>query len=189
MQRQPLTTGQVAKYCGVNFRTVIRWIERGQLQAFKLPGRGDNRIEVPRFLEFLRTHDMPIPGDLAAIPDRALIVDGDAAAARTIDGVLQDRGFETRTAEDGFRAGLLLGTFAPGVVTLDVQSPGIDGVAVLRYLRTVEQFKGIKVLVVSDLPAAQLDGTVKAGADDVLGKPFNAEQLSEKLQVLLDNGR
>ena len=34
-----LTTGEAARYCDVNFRTVIRWIEKGYLKAYKLPGR------------------------------------------------------------------------------------------------------------------------------------------------------
>jgi excisionase family DNA binding protein len=50
--KQALTTGEAAKYCGVNFRTVIRWIERGHLDAYKLPGRGDNRIPVDTFVDY-----------------------------------------------------------------------------------------------------------------------------------------
>ena len=62
--KQALTTGEVAKYCGVNFRTVIRWIERGHLEAYKLPGRGDNRIPVDSFVNFLKGNNMPVPDDL-----------------------------------------------------------------------------------------------------------------------------
>ncbi|ASP40977.1 hypothetical protein CHH28_17240 [Bacterioplanes sanyensis] len=63
-EKQALTTGEVAKFCGVNFRTVIRWIERGHLQAYKLPGRGDNRIPVNGFVEFLKDNHMPVPDEL-----------------------------------------------------------------------------------------------------------------------------
>ena len=52
--KRTLTTGEIANYCGVNFRTVIRWIQRGQLRAYQLPGRGDNRVEVHNFIAFLR---------------------------------------------------------------------------------------------------------------------------------------
>ena len=38
-----LTSGEIATYCDVNLRTVIRWIESGKLKGFKLPGRGNNR--------------------------------------------------------------------------------------------------------------------------------------------------
>ena len=63
-EKQALTTGEVAKYCGVNFRTVIRWIERGHLDAYKLPGRGDNRIPVESFVDFLNNNNMPVPEEL-----------------------------------------------------------------------------------------------------------------------------
>ena len=45
MKKEILTTGDIAKYCNVNFRTVVRWVERGLLKSHKLPGRGDNRIQ------------------------------------------------------------------------------------------------------------------------------------------------
>jgi excisionase family DNA binding protein len=38
-----LTTGAVARQCGVSKVTVLRWIEKGNLAAFRLPG-GQNRI-------------------------------------------------------------------------------------------------------------------------------------------------
>jgi len=61
VDKRTLTTGEIARYCGVNFRTVIRWIKRGYLNAFQLPGRGDNRVEVEDFLIFLKKNNIPIP--------------------------------------------------------------------------------------------------------------------------------
>ncbi len=58
------TTGDIALMCDVNLRTVIRWIERGSLQAHKLPGRGNNRVIETDFLQFLHTHGMPVPLEL-----------------------------------------------------------------------------------------------------------------------------
>lgn len=66
MIKEILTTGEVARYCHVNFRTVIRWIERGAIESYKLPGRGDNRIQTRTLVEFLRTNGMPIHDDLLA---------------------------------------------------------------------------------------------------------------------------
>ena len=48
-----LTSGEIATYCDVNLRTVIRWIESGKLKGFKLPGRGNNRVLVSDFVSFL----------------------------------------------------------------------------------------------------------------------------------------
>jgi excisionase family DNA binding protein len=54
-----LTTGAVARYCGVSKVTVLRWIEKGNLLAFKLPG-GQNRIHREDFYAFATRHSIPI---------------------------------------------------------------------------------------------------------------------------------
>ena len=55
-----VTVGFVARCCGVSNTTVLRWIERGQLAAFRLPA-GHYRIVREAFAEFLVNHDMPLP--------------------------------------------------------------------------------------------------------------------------------
>jgi excisionase family DNA binding protein len=54
-----LTTGIVAKHCGVSKVTVLRWIEKGELAAFKLPG-GQNRIHRDDFRTFAGKYSIPI---------------------------------------------------------------------------------------------------------------------------------
>ena len=54
-----LTTGTVARHCGVSKVTVLRWIEKGDLTAFKLPG-GQNRISRNDFYAFADRHSIPI---------------------------------------------------------------------------------------------------------------------------------
>jgi excisionase family DNA binding protein len=54
-----LTTGVVARHCGVSKVTVLRWIERGNLTAFRLPG-GQNRIHRDDFFAFATKHSIPI---------------------------------------------------------------------------------------------------------------------------------
>ncbi len=54
-----LTTGAVARHCGVSKVTVLRWIEKGILVAFKLPG-GQNRIHRDDFYAFASRYNIPI---------------------------------------------------------------------------------------------------------------------------------
>jgi two-component system response regulator VicR len=54
-----LTTGSVARYCGVSKVTVLRWIEKGNLTAFRLPG-GQNRVHRDDFYAFAAKHSIPI---------------------------------------------------------------------------------------------------------------------------------
>lgn len=56
-----MTTGTVAGYCGVNKVTVLRWIKRGHLTAFRLP-EAHYRIHRDDFYRFLAKHNIPIHG-------------------------------------------------------------------------------------------------------------------------------
>lgn len=186
MEKRTLTTGEVATYCGVNFRTVIRWIKRGLLKAYQLPGRGDNRIAVDDFLDFLRENKMPVPPELrdSQREGRVLIVDDDPKVARNVQRVLRRGGFETEIAHDGFRAGILFETFLPAVMTLDLKMAGLGGLEVIRFVRSTTSLKDIKILVVSAMPRAELQQALSAGADDVLEKPFKNQELVDKVTAL-----
>ena len=56
---QYLTTGAIARHCGVSKVTVLRWIEKGNLAAFRLPG-GQNRIRREDFFDFAAKHKIPL---------------------------------------------------------------------------------------------------------------------------------
>jgi CheY-like chemotaxis protein len=187
-KKAALTTGDIAVHCGVDFRTVLRWIEKGYLKSFKLPGRGDNRVRVEDFLDFLRRNGIPIPGEFQ--PEggskRVLIVEDEADMARAMERVFRKAGFKTLVAPDGFRAGALLGTFLPSVMTLDLRLHGLGGLDVLRFVRETPRLSAMKILVVSAMPRKDLEGALKAGADDVLEKPFSNEELMTKVLRLLD---
>ncbi len=184
-----LTTGEVAKYCDVNFRTVIRWIERGVLEAYQLPGRGDNRVPVDAFLRFLEENNMPIPdGFQVQENSRILIIEDEEKMARSIERVLRRLGFETEIAENGFIAGALLLSYKPALVTLDLRMPGLNGFDVLKYIRNKPQLKHLKVLIVSGELPNQLERAVKEGADDSLAKPFSNSDLEAKVKALIEPG-
>ena len=59
-----LTTGAVAKHCGVSKVTVLRWIEEGYLPTFRLP-KGHNRIHREDLHEFLKKHGNHRPMQMA----------------------------------------------------------------------------------------------------------------------------
>ncbi len=182
--KRNLTTGDIAELCGVNFRTVIRWIQRGHLKAFQLPGRGDNRVQMADFLAFLRDNSMPIPEELQRTQRRVLIVEDDDRMAKAIERALSRAGFETQIATDGFKAGALAASFDPTVMTLDLKMPGLGGLDVLKTVRKDANLTTLKVLVVSAMPREELDEALSAGADDALEKPFNNKDLVRKVAEL-----
>ncbi|MHC4872274.1 MAG: response regulator [Planctomycetota bacterium] len=179
-----LTTGEIAKYCNVSFITVIRWIDKGRLKGYQLPGRGDRRVSETDFIEFLKTNNMPVPDDFIQEEEnrRVLIVDDDEAIARAINLILQQAGFEIEIATDGFTAGRLLESFRPAVMTLDLKMPGVPGIKVLKNIKSSKELADTNVIVVSGMPLEVLDEAVSYGADGYIRKPFKADELLEKVK-------
>ncbi|UTW07522.1 response regulator [Pseudomonas benzenivorans] len=180
-----LTSRQAAELCGVSFRTVIRWIERGLLQAYRLPGRGDYRVPRQELELFMRENAIPLPGESLLPARRVLIVEDDANMARAIERVLQQAGYETAHAPDGFAAGAMLHSYRPALMTLDLRMPGLDGLGVLNYLQGSPMPFPLKILVVSADSEARMAQALTLGADAVVRKPFdNKEFLAAVAQLL-----
>ena len=180
-----LTTGEAAKYCDVNFRTVIRWIEKGYLKAYKLPGRGDKRIPIDSFVEFLQENNMPIPQDLKPKNNKVLIVEDLPEMAKAIERVLKRAGFDTKIAKNGFEAGDLLRSFQPALMTLDIKMPGLSGLEILKYTKSQTDFADLKIIVISAQEKQQLEEAVNCGADLALQKPFDNKVLVEAVSGLI----
>ena len=180
-----LSTGEIAKLCDVNLRTVIRWIERGALKGFKLPGRGNNRVRVEDFLAFLVEHEIPIPAELQEDSRKVLVVDDEPAIARALQRVLRKHGLVAEVAADGFQAGTKLMKDRPILVTLDLSMPGLSGYDVLSLVRETPEIASTKILVISALGGEALQKAIDLGADAILNKPFDNHELVEVINKLV----
>lgn len=182
--KRNLTTGDIAKLCGVNFRTVIRWIQRGHLKAFQLPGRGDNRVQLQDFLQFLRDNNMPIPDELLPPGRKVLLVESDDKTAKALERSLAKAGFQTAIASDGFAAGAQAAGFGPAVIVVDPKVSGLGGVEVVRSLRNNTQTATTRIVIVSDMSQSDLEACVEAGADAAFRKPAKAAEITSKVEEL-----
>ena len=180
-----LTTGEAARYCGVNFRTVIRWIERGQLKAYKLPGRGDHRICVEDFVAFLRDNAMPVPAELGSATRKVLLMadSPELAASRPL---LQQAGVEVDIAGDSFSAGAMLVTSKPAMLVLDTNLEGVNGFQVLDTLRSRSEFASLGVLVIAPSGEVNQQRWLDAGADAVVAANCDRSELVGRINLLLD---
>lgn len=180
-----LTTGQIAKYCGVHPRTVTRWIDNGKLPAYQLPERGDRRVRTTDFVQFLSDNNLPIPQELTRTTQRVLIVEDEPPMASAIQRALRLKNFETRVAHDGFEAGRLLESFIPDLITLDLMMPGIDGLEVLKKLKANPAYDNIRILVISAAIDSKIEEAFELGADAAISKPFTNDELIEMIEGVL----
>jgi two-component system OmpR family response regulator len=119
---------------------------------------------------------------------RVLTIEDDETTAREIVAELAKHGFTVDVAIDG-REGLVRAASGDyDAITLDRMLPGLDGLGVLRVLR--ETGVDTPVLMISAL--SDVDDRVRglrAGGDDYLTKPFAADEMVARLEVLLRRRR
>jgi CheY-like chemotaxis protein len=117
---------------------------------------------------------------------RVLVVD-DAEGIRTyLANLLEVKGFDVDTAEDGRRAlALLEGGAAPDVIVLDVMMPGVDGLEALKRIREFDA--DVPVIMLSVVgKASTIVKAMKLGASDYLNKPFEEEEFEITLAKVLE---
>ena len=190
----------IAQYCDVHQRTVSRWISQGRLKGHKLPGRGNYRVLLDDFIFFLQAQKMPMPEELLSHFENMgtdedsnhktskciLIIDDEVEIRNAIRRVLVPSGYNLSFAADGFQAGVKLLSDKPDVITLDLSMPSLDGFEVLRFIRQQPELEMLKILVLSGLSEIELQKALDLGADVVLSKPFDNDQLRLAIANLLN---
>ncbi|HEY3209726.1 MAG TPA: response regulator [Actinomycetota bacterium] len=114
---------------------------------------------------------------------KILAVDDEPQILRALRTSLAARGHEVHTAPNGETALDSLSTTPVELVILDLGLPGIDGVEVIRRLRTWTTVPVI-VLSVRDAQADKV-AALDAGADDYLTKPFGMDELQARMRAVL----
>ncbi len=114
---------------------------------------------------------------------RALLVEDDVNERELLAGYLRSHGIETTTANDGQDALDYLSLHAlPDVVLLDMQMPRCSGRCFIRKIRTVSDFRKLKVFAVSGTDPAEFGIDVGPdGIDRWFPKPINPERLVDEI--------
>ncbi|MPZ18874.1 MAG: response regulator [Luteitalea sp.] len=117
---------------------------------------------------------------------RVLVVEDDADIADLVRLYLQRAGHEVQCLHSGSEALHLMLQSTPDVVVLDRMLPGVDGLEILRLVRTTPELKGIPILMLTARAAeAERIQGLEVGADDYVTKPFSAKELVARVAALL----
>jgi two-component system KDP operon response regulator KdpE len=114
---------------------------------------------------------------------RVLIVDDEPQIRRTLELNLAARGFSVELAATGEMAIDMATRHHPDLVILDLGLPGVDGIEVVKSLRTWGRVP-ILILSARDSEAAKV-AALDAGADDYVTKPFGINELLARIRAAL----
>jgi two-component system chemotaxis response regulator CheY len=117
---------------------------------------------------------------------RILAVDDSASMRQMVAFTLKSAGFDVAEAEDGQAALDLAKTEKFKLVLADVNMPRMDGITLVKNLRTLADYKFTPLLMLTteSTPEKKMEGKA-AGATGWLVKPFNPEQLVATVQRVL----
>ena len=115
-----------------------------------------------------------------------LVADDDPAICDALSFMLEEEGYRVITTVNGGTIYKMEKEF-PDLLLLDIWMSGQDGREICKYLKKKELTKNIPIIILSasrDIEKSAHD----AGADDFLAKPFDMEELLDKIEEHLSGG-
>ncbi|MCB5410830.1 response regulator [Pseudogemmobacter faecipullorum] len=115
---------------------------------------------------------------------RILLVEDDQALAGSLLRLLRQSGYAVDLVHDGASAEALAAAESFELVILDLNLPGMDGLAVLRAMRSRRNSAAVMILTARGAPEDRVRG-LDLGADDYLIKPFDIGEFEARVRSLL----
>jgi two-component system chemotaxis response regulator CheY len=116
---------------------------------------------------------------------KVLLVDDQQLTRSLLRGLLKDAGFtQFREATDAATGIRLAGHFAPDLICLDVQMPGISGMEAIQALKDAAPRAAV-LMVSANNDRETVLGCLGAGAHGYIIKPFNASTVLRSIEAAL----
>ena len=129
--------------------------------------------------------EMGEPGDPKG-KERVLVVEDSSTIASVVKYFLELEGFEVVVAKDGNSGLEAARRYQPHVIVTDYNMPGMDGMAMVRALRSEAATSGIAVLMLTSEDSIEKETqALEAGVDDYILKPVEPRRLAARVKSLL----
>ena len=121
------------------------------------------------------------------IKDKILIIEDDISISGFIRTILNANGYEVLRAENGKEGLSMASSHCPDLVVLDLGLPDLDGLDIIRQIRSWSQMP----IVVVSARTHEHDKVeaLELGADDYISKPFGSAELVARVRVALRHTR
>ena len=117
---------------------------------------------------------------------KVLVVDDSLSVRKVVQRALESRRIEVLSAASGGEALEQIGREAPDLIVCDVIMPDMDGYQICEFVKKHEMLGQTPVLLISGIVnGTVLERAAKVRSDDVMRKPFAAEELLQRIESLL----
>ncbi|KAB8145520.1 PAS domain S-box protein [Chloroflexia bacterium SDU3-3] len=164
-QRRASELGAVAHMTKPYTRATLRHV----LQTISLGGQRGRFIHSP--------HEQP--------PTILLAEDNEANILTMVD-YLENAGYHVVIARNGAEAIAQAREVRPGIILMDIQMPGMDGIEATKRLRADPQLAAIPIIAMTALAMpGDRERCLEAGASDYMSKPISLRQLTDTISALI----
>ncbi len=117
---------------------------------------------------------------------KVLVVDDSLSVRKVVERALEAKRFEVISAASGTEAVEMINQEGPDVIVCDVIMPDMDGYQICEFVRAHARLGATPILLISGIVnSTVLERASKVRANDVLRKPFAADELLTKIDGLL----
>jgi two-component system, cell cycle response regulator DivK len=126
---------------------------------------------------------------MTATGESILIVEDNPANRKLLSFLLTTRGYDVRAAARTDEALEMLETFAPRLILMDLQLPGMDGLELTRRLKSDPRTRNIVIVAVTAYAMKGDEQRVRAaGCDGYVTKPIDTRGLPQVIAAYLATG-
>lgn len=120
------------------------------------------------------------------LTETILIVDDNVLNLKLVDFLLTAKGFTILTALNAEEALQVLAKNKPDLILMDIQLPGIDGLALTKQLKQDPNYKHIPIIALTAYAMkADKEKALAAGCDGYITKPIDTHTLPETIKAYL----
>jgi two-component system sensor histidine kinase/response regulator len=128
--------------------------------------------------------------DTAAERPLILVIEDEEAINENICEILKHFGYRVLSAHDGYKGLDIIRDQRPDLVLCDIMMPNMDGVGLLRELRSDTDFMSLPfIFLTAKSQAEDILMGLKTGADDYLPKPFETKELIQAVEFRLKKNK
>lgn len=171
-----LTTGQIAKLCGVSTRMVQKWFDKMGLVGYRLPNGRYRRVQKKELIRFLNANGFPLG---AMDEHRKVLVLAPVDLCEKIGRILPDQDFQLRPTFSLFFAGVWFEREAPDLMIVDFSMGRSE---IIDFVKEISQdvcCKKPSVVGLAYEDESHSESLKISGFSEILIKPWCLQKISD----------